>query len=354
MLIFSPGPANISDRVRKALTKPDICHRDIEFTDILSNIRQLTLCILKISSGYENIILGGSATAAIESVISSFGDYDKKILIISNGVYGERAADIARLYGIHMEEIRLAWGDTPDLDLIDCKLRMPDFGAVYIVHHETTTGLKNPLKEISSIGKKYGKFVLTDAVSSIAGEELDIANWGIDIIIGSPNKCIRAVPGISFIIASRRFLETIEKCRSRSYYANLFLHYKQEAKGQTPFTPAVQVFYAFEEALKELQEEGIDERIRKYKHIAQCLRRGLKDLGIGFFLPEGLRSNTMTVVRIPENKNYASLHYEFKKKGFVIYPSQGKLSETTFRLATVGIISQEDIEEFLAVFKRLL
>lgn len=354
MIIFSPGPANISRRVRKALTNPDICHRDTEFTDILTNIRKTILNILKISNGYESIVFGGSGTSAIDSVISSFGGYDKRLLIISNGIYGERAADIAYLYDINIEVIRLNWGELPDLNIVESKLKKDEFGGVYIVHHETTTGVMNPLQEISFIAKKYGRLVLTDAISSIAGEMLDMAGWNIDAAIGSANKCIRGTPGISFVVVSQRFLKTVERCRSRSFCTDLILHYKLESKGQTPFTPPVQSFYAFEEALRELKEEGVEERINSYKDITGFLRQGLKDLGLSFYLPDKLMSNTMTVVNIPEGRNYYLLHNEFKKRGFVIYASQGKLSETTFRLGTVGIISKKDIEKFITIFKELL
>ena len=354
MIIFSPGPANISEKVRKALTKPDICHRDAEFEGLLDSTRRMLLEALNISGGREPIIFGGSGTTAIEAVISSFGGYGKNILVISNGIYGERAAAIARMYDIKIEEIRMKWGQLPNLASVRNKLQSDKFGAVYIVHHETTTGLLNPLRDIAAIGRRYGKLVLTDAVSSIAGENLDITGWGVDAAIGSANKCIRAVAGISFVIASPNFIKTVKKCHSRSYCADLLLHQRMESeRQQTPFTPPVQAFYAFKEALKGLKREGVDNRIKKYKETACLLREGLKKIGVKLFLPEDLMSNTMTVVYTPQGKAYSTLHSELKKRGFVIYASQGILSKNTFRLGTVGIITKKDIERFLAIFKDL-
>jgi 2-aminoethylphosphonate-pyruvate transaminase len=354
MIIFSPGPGNISERVRKALLKPDICHRDKEFSDILRSSENLLLDILKLKRGYRSIFLCGSGTAAIDSVISSFGGHEKKLFIISNGIYGERAAAIARTYNIKIEEMKLRWGSIPDLNIIENRLKNNNIGAIYIVHHETTTGLINPLGELCAMAKRRKKLVLVDAVGSIAGEVLDIRRWGIDAAIGSANKCIRGVPGISFVIASERLLKTIKKCQSRSFYTNLLSHVKSEENGQTPFTPPVHVFYAFLEALHELKEEGVNRRIQRYQKITGLLRDGLKRLDIRFLLPEGLMSNTMTVVYIPHKHSYTELHDKFKKRGFVIYASQGALSYTTFRLGTVGIISKEDIEQFLKIFKSLL
>lgn len=353
-VIFSPGPANISERVRRALTLPDICHRDSEFSQILLNTREMILKVCATGSTYQSVIFGGSGTLSIEAVISAFSGCPKKILIISNGVYGERAAAIAGLHGVAVKELKSPWGKLPDLNLVEDELKNEAFIAVYLVHHETTTGLLNPLKAVCAIAKKYKKLVLADTVSSLAGEALDIGGWGVDAAVCSANKCIRGVPGVSFAVLSRRFLQTVEKLKKDSLYADLLLHLESENRGQTPFTPAVQVFYAFREALKELLEEGVDNRISDYRQTSDMLRQGLKKLGLKFYIPEVTMSNTMTVVYTPRQAGYVKLHDEFKKKGFVIYASQGKLKDSTFRLGTVGLISHSDINRFLEVFKVLL
>jgi len=352
LVLFSTGPANISDKVRSALCNPDICHRDTEFTEMLKSIKEHIASIFRLPGGYETIIFSGSGSAAIEGVVSSFGNCPKKILIISNGVYGERAREIARVYGINFEEMKLPWGEMPDLDKVEEMLKDDVFCAVYVVHHETTTGLLNPIKDLSRIAKKYGKLVLTDAISSIAGEELDMKT--VDAAIGSANKCIRGVPGASFVIGSRRFLDFIDKYEGRSFYNNLKLYRKMESSNQTPFTPPVQVCYALLEALKELKREGLDKRISAYKETAAILRKGLKGMGLKTYIPEEHMSNTMTTIYTPEGHTYASLYAQFKKKGFVIYSSQGPLAGHTFRLGTVGIISKEEIKEFLSIFRGLL
>lgn len=354
MIIFSPGPANISERVRGSLSRPDICHRDTEFSSLLTNVREILHEIFNLNNGYESIILCGSGTLAIESVVSSFGEFKKKILIVSNGIYGERAAELARFYKIDIEEMKLKWGITPNLDLIEDFLKKDNFAAIYIVHHETTTGLLNPLKEICLLAKKHNKMVLVDAISSIAGEFLDIAGWGIDVVIGSANKCIRGIPGVSFVSASKHFIEEIKRCENRSFYANFLLHLEFERRKQTPFTPPVQAFYAFEEALKELRDEGIENRIYHYREISKYLRTGLFNLGLEFYLASEFMSNTMTLVKIPRGLNYSFLHDSLKQKGFVIYASPERLSQTTFRLGTTGLISKDDINEFINTLKTLL
>ena len=166
---------------------------------------------------------------------------------------------------------------------------------------------------------------------------------------------IRGVPGASFVVANDRFIKTIEKCQTRAYYSNLLKHLKAEEAGRPLFTPAVQVFYAFREAMKEILENGgVQVRIDEYKKIVHSLRSGLKKMNMRFFLPEKVMSNTMTLIYLPRGHNYEILHRSLKKKGYIIYSSAGKLAKDTFRLGTVGVISEKDITKFIEVFKELL
>jgi len=354
MIIFSPGPANISDRVRKALTLPDICHRDSEASQLLQDIRQLILKVCKAKEGYESIVFTGSGTLAIDSVVASLAGNIKNLLIISNGVYGERARDIAITYKVNFQEINFGWGNLPALTIIEEKLKTSNIDAIYLVHHETSTGLLNPLPEISILAQRYKVLLLVDAISSIAGEEIDLNRLSIDILIGSAHKCIRGVPGASFAVASHRFIEKIKDKGKKVCYHDFLTHLESEVKGETPFTPAVQVFYAFREAMLELLEEGVENRISYFKNISYLLRNGLKEINLKLFLDEKLFSNTMTSIYLPRGFSFESLHHLLKLKGFVIYNSQGYLKDKVFRLGTVGLISTDDIKNFLEELKIVL
>lgn len=353
MIIFSPGPANISERVRKALTLPDICHRDSEFAELLNEIRHLILKACQVEDGYKSVVFSGSGTLAIDSAISALATANGKLLILANGVYGERAIEVARLYNLDIEEIKLPWGTFPDLNQVEDSLKKNNIFGIYLVHHETTTGLLNPLKEISLVAKNCGKMILVDAVSSIAGEVLEAQAWGIDLLIGSANKCIRGVPGASFIVASEKFIDMVKKGQRQTYYADFLAHLMAEEEGEPPFTPAVQVFYAFREALKETLEEGVAQRISHYQNISGLLRDGLKRLGLKMYLSESIISNTMTMVYLPEKFTYTLLHDVCKKRGYVIYGSQGHLKDKTFRLGTVGVVSDRDIQGFIKCLEQI-
>jgi 2-aminoethylphosphonate-pyruvate transaminase len=251
---------------------------------------------------------------------------------------------------VKLEELKLEWGTLPDLAKLEEVLKRPDIGGVYLAHHETTTGLLNPLEEIIAIANKYNKLALADTVSSIAGEHISFSS-GLDAAIGTSNKCFRGVPGVAFVIVSRGFLNVINHRQKRSFYSDLLTYIERERKNETPFTPPVHSLFAFREALRETLDEGVENRIKHYRNISGILRTGLKEIGLKLYLPEALYSNTMTSVYLPAGVTFKELHDKIKPHGYVIYNSQGKLQGTVFMLGVVGLISEKDVQGFLAVLK---
>ena len=300
MLILSPGPANISERVRRALTMPDIGHRESEFSTLLEDTKSLLLEICGVPQGHACAVLSGSGTTAIEATITSLRDVTSGVLILSNGVYGERAAQIARVYDVPYTLEKFEWTLPLPLDQVEALISATPHDTVYLIHHETTTGVLNPLREVAEIARRHHKWVLVDTVSSVAGEEIDLSGWGVDLMIGSANKCIRGVPGVSFVVLSEGLLEAISKRRQVAFSTDLVSTISKEDAGETPFTPPVQTMYALREALLELTEEGVQNRIAGYRTIAQDLRDGLSSLALPFLVAREHLSNTMTSVMLPE------------------------------------------------------
>ena len=225
---------------------------------------------------------------------------------------------------------------------------------VYLIHHETTTGVLNDLAQVAEIAKGRQKWVLVDTVSSVAGEELDLPSWGVDLIIGSANKCLRGIPGASFVVVSNELLEVVAQRRQVTFSTDLVGALIREEEGETPFTPPIQTIYALREAARELLEEGVDRRIAHYRDIAHSLRDGLAALELSFLVSRENLSNTMTSVMLPDGFSYNDLHRPLKERGYLIYKSQGPLSETTFRLGTVGLITQDHIGGFLESLAQVL
>jgi 2-aminoethylphosphonate-pyruvate transaminase len=354
MLLLSPGPANISERVRRALTAPDIGHREEEFTSLLQETRALLLDICGVPDGYSCATLSGSGTTGIEATITSLSGVSSGVLILSNGVYGERAAQIARVFGIPHTLEKLDWTQPLPLERVEELVRTTPHDSVYLIHHETTTGVLNPLRQVAEVAKSRHKWVLVDTVSSVGGEDLDLPGWGVDLALGSANKCLRGVPGVSFVVLSNQLLEAWSQRRQVTFSTDLVSAMSKEEGGETPFTPPVPTMYALREAARELLEEGVQNRIAHYRGIAETLRDGLASLELDFLVPRKHLSNTMTTVMLPKGWSYPELHAPLKERGYAIYKSQEQLSLTTFRLGTVGVMSRDDIRGFLDALQRVL
>ncbi len=356
MILLNPGPVCTSERVRNSLLKGDMCHRESEFSTILANTRKKILQAFAPNGDYTTVIITGSGTASLEAGICSSVSEGKKILIINNGVYGERISRIASAYRLNKVELKYDWREIPDIkEIEDTISKDPDIEVVAMVHHETTTGLINPIHEVGAIIKKHGRTFFLDSVSGLGGEEIDLTTNNVDICICTANKCIQGLPGLSFILLKQDEVKRLRNIPPRSLYLNVISQLdEQEQKGECPFTPSVHTFYAFEEALDELLEEGVQGRLNRYKKASTYLRKEFKRLDLELLLPEELLSNTITALYLPKNMSYAYLHDSLKERGFIIYAGQGELNKTIFRIANMGELSMDDLEALIVNLQEVL
>jgi 2-aminoethylphosphonate-pyruvate transaminase len=348
VVLLNPGPVNVTKRVESALLRGDLCHREKECTDLIASIRENLIKVFGIERDYTSALVSGSGTAALEMAVSTSVSSNRKALVINNGVYGERIAKIAQCYGLETKVLEYAWGDLPKLDEIDHALKNdPRIEVVMVVHHETTTGLLNPLGAIAEIVHRHERVLLVDCISSLGGDEIDFNLWQPEICVGTANKCVQGFPGVSFVLIRKDDVQRIEKISPRSLYFDLAAHIKAQDKGDTLFTPAIQVHYALDEALEELKEETVDGRVSRYGKAAGFLRQGFQNLDLEFLLPLENYSNTLTSLKLPNGVAYTKLHDDLKERGFVIYAGQGSLSKTIFRIANIGDIRQEEFQRLL-------
>ncbi len=351
-VLLNPGPVNVTERVRKALLKADLCHREEEFSQLMGSIREKLIRAFGIETEYTAVLISGSGTAALEMAVSCCLKPDRSMLVIENGVYGERIGTMADTYELPRHTVKHAWGETVRLGDVEQALKAhPDIEVVAMVHHETTTGLLNPLKEVSALAEKYEKKLLVDCISSLAGDAIDFSALSIDFAAGTANKCIQGLPGVSFVLFRKKDLCRLAQIPARSVYFNLVKHHGAQEAGDTLFTPSVQIHYAFEEALNELIEETVSSRIERYKNAAHRFRRGFEAMGLDILIAPEQRSNGLTALRLPEGMTYSTLHGQLKKAGFVIYAGQGALSERIFRIANMGDITHEEIDRCLEVME---
>ncbi len=354
-ILLNPGPVNVSERVRQALLKADMCHREEEYFQVQDQIRRKLLIAFRLApEHYTTALISGSGTSALEMTVASTLSEGKKILVINNGVYGDRIAKIADIYNFSKVEIVSDWGKLPALNAVEQALKdNPDVEIVALVHHETTTGLINPVNAVGSLARKYNKVFLVDSISGLGGEDFDFKESQADYVVCTANKCIQGFPGMAFTIFKKKELSRLSRIPSRSLYLNLYSWHQSQEKQGTPFTPAVQIAYALEEALDELIEETVEKRIQRYHNVSKLLRAKFQDLGLSLYLNGVPLSNTITALHLPEGKSYESLHKRFKQKGFIIYAGQGNLQKTVFRIANMGEITESDVQKLIRVLEEV-
>jgi len=354
-VLLCPGPVNTSNHVRAALGGPDMCHREPEFLDLFQTVRAKLIHTLGLDQRTHAVLVNGSGTAALEAAVLSCVEPGQKLLVFNNGVYGSRIALLAKIHQIPLVEIRSPLTERPDLSRVSAALKRDSrIGTVAMVHHETSTGMLNPVEEVAGLTKKFRRRLLVDGISSLGGEKLEIAKLNIGLCVGSAGKCLHGAPGLSFVLLSHEEAVRLSKMKPKSLYLDLGLHLKAQEAGDPPFTPSVPLVAAFAAALDELTREGVKGRIVRYRERALFLRQGFKKLGLKFLLDEKLLSNTLTALWLPNGKAYAPLHDGLKKGGFIVYAGQSELKGKILRVAHMGQLLQADLKEFLRLFKEIL
>jgi len=354
MILLNPGPVNVSPRVRATLARDDLCHREPEYTRLQASIRERLLRAFAPAGGFTAVLITGSGTAALEAAVTSVLSDRGRLVVVANGVYGERIAAMAAAARLPHTVVEGPWTGPPDLSAVERALREPGVEAVAVVQHETTTGLLNPVGQVGRIARRYGKLLLVDAVSGLAGDALDLDAAGADLVVGTAGKCIQAFPGIAFVLVRSEVMTRVATHPRRSLYLSLAVHHEAQERATVPFTPAVQLAYALDEALAELLEEGVAARIARYAGAAAFLRDGFARLGLAFLLPPEQRSNSVTALRLPAGRTYAELHDALKTRGFVVYEGQGRLAREIFRVANMGHLVQADFARFLEALAAVL
>jgi 2-aminoethylphosphonate-pyruvate transaminase len=340
-LLFTPGPLTTSKAVKKAMLH-DLGSRDNDFIEIVAEIREKLVELCANTEDYTSVLIPGSGTYAVESVISSVIPPEGKLLVLINGAYGERIRKIAEVHRIPLQALTFSENEIPDPDLLYETLAADqEITHVAVIHCETTTGIVNPISLYGNIVHRHKRSFIVDAMSSFGAYELDMNSFHIDYLVSSANKCIEGVPGFSYVIARRDALKS-SKGYARTLSLDLYAQWAGfEKDGQFRFTPPVQALLAFHQALIELEEEGgVRERISRYRRNNDICVYEMKKMGFKPNIGRGLRGHIITSFYYPEHPNFDfQAFYEILRvKGFVIYP--GKVSDADcFRIGNIGHIN---------------
>ena len=355
--LLTPGPLTTTDTVKQVMLF-DHCTWDDDYKQITQSIRAQLLELAHVSApDYTAVLMQGSGSFGVESVLTSVIGPDEKLLIAANGAYGLRMAEICRHAGIAFTLYEQDNDKRPDPAVVaDHLAQDPAITHVSMVHGETTSGILNDVAAVGKVVKAAGKIFIVDAMSTVGGVDVPVADWGIDFLISSANKCIQGVPGFSFILAKRAELEDSQG-KARSLALDLYDQWKtMEVDGKWRFTSPTHVVLAFAQALKELKAEGgVPARYARYDENQRLLAENLSAMGFRPYLDTKVQGPIITTFHYPEGAKFTfrQMYDYIKKRGYVLYP--GKVMEAeTFRVGNIGEIYPGDILKLSAILADFL
>ncbi len=357
-ILLNPGPATTTDTVKMAQIVPDICPREKEFASMMKQMREDLVRIVHGSPDkYTSVLFCGSGTINIDVCLNSLLPEGKKILIVNNGAYSARAAEVCEYYHLPFINLRFPVDELPDLAQIETALKEnPDIALVHTTHNETGTGILNPIREIGALVHKYHAVFTVDTTSTYAMRPINIEEDQIDFCMASAQKGLMAMTGLSFIVGNREIIKKSAEYPKRSYYCNLYLQYHFfETTGEMHFTPPVQTIYAARQAIREYFAEGEETKWQRHLSVFHAIHEGLDRLGFKDIIKRKWQAGLVVSVRYPDDANwdFEKIHDYCYDRGFTIYP--GKISsQNTFRLCALGAITTEDIKNFFDIFEEAL
>jgi aspartate aminotransferase-like enzyme len=344
-LLMVPGPTNVSDRVMNAMLKPMINHRSSEFTALVESITEKSRYLFQTRGHIVTITASG--TGGVEAIAFGLVRPGDNVVVPVYGEFGQRLAEAIELAGGNVVKVFAEPGNVPRLDEVrEAIRRTDDLKAVYTVHNETSTGCAIPyVRELASAAHEKGAFMVVDGVSSIGGYSVPVDAWGVDMCVTASQKCIAAPPGMVIISLNDRVADFLKTTPPTVRYFDLGKHLDFLEHGYTPFTPAVSLYYALEEALTSLKEEGLEKRVARHARCASQLYSAVESMGLEGFADKGCRSNTVIAVSYPKGINdekFRSILSE--EQGVVITGGFGPLKGKILRVGSMGEVTSAHIQ----------
>ncbi|MEM1538723.1 MAG: alanine--glyoxylate aminotransferase family protein [Candidatus Nezhaarchaeales archaeon] len=356
-LLMLPGPTNVPERVLKALSRPVINHRGPEFRELYRSIFEGLRYVFQ-TEGYV-FPLTCSGTGGVECAIFNLMDDGDKAIVAVNGEFARRMGEAVKAAGGQLVEIPIDWGKPVKAELVkEAVEREKNVKLVGVVYNETSTGVTSrELESIAKVAAEANALMVVDAISILGGEQLPVDKWGIDICITGSQKCLACPPGLSMISVSDKAWEALKRRkRPKTFYFDL-LAYKRfhDERYETPYTPAVPLLFALDEALKMVREEGLEERFKRHARCARGLYAAAEALGLEALAEANARSNTVIAIKNPPGISDRDVIKVMREEHNVhIAGGMGKLRGSTFRIGSMGIVSEQDIIRTVEALEKTL
>ena len=352
-LLMIPGPTNIAHRVAEVMSRAQKGHKDPMFIESFKEILDLSRYLFVNYTGIP-FVISGSGTIGMEAAITSLIEPRDKVLCCDTGYFGKRFIELANIHGAEVEVLNFDLGKHADPKVIDEKLSEGGYKAISLTHVETSTGLINPIEKIVKIIRKHNVFSIIDSVCGVGGCELIFDNLGADIVITCSQKVIAAPPGATLLAVSKRAMEAFENRKSpiHSYYMDL-TRWKMFMENPKIYlaTPSIQILLALREALLMVKEEGLENRIRRHKIIAEAIRAGLEALNLKFVVEEGYRADTVTAFYTPHDKAFNIHSMMGERYKIHLAHGLGDLKGKILRVGHFGNITPRDVVSLLSALE---
>jgi aspartate aminotransferase-like enzyme len=354
MQLRIPGPTPCPPKALEAMGRQMINHRGEEFGGILGSITGNLKRVFQTEG--DVFVLTASGTGGLEAALVNTLSPGDKVLSVSNGAFGERFADIAERYGAQVSRLTFEWGRPVNVEAMEKALKADsNIRAVLATHNETSTGMTNDIGQISAILEKFDKLLLVDAISSLGCIDLPTDRWHCDVVVTASQKGWMVPPGLAMVSVSERAWQAYARAKMPRYYWDLGKAKDFLGKGQTPWTPAISIFYALDITLDLMLNEGLADVFARHARVGKVIRDGAKSLGLSLFPDERYASNTVTAVNVPERVDVSKLIRTLREDHEVIVAGgQQKLSGKIFRIGHLGLVHENDMKSVLEALTKTL
>ncbi len=350
-----PGPTPVPPEVAQAGAAEMINHRGPEFAALIANITERVKRVYQTEN--DLAVLSASGTGGMEAAVANHISPGDHVLVVTVGVFGERFTELVHAYGGKVTELNFEYGTAADANRVDEALAAdPDIRAVLFTHNETSTGVTNvQLKEIAEAARSRDRLVIVDAISSLSSIPCPVDEYGLDVVVSGSQKGWMVAPGLAFVSVSERAWEAAERCTTPRFYFDLKRAKDSLDGGQTPWTPAVSVIFQLDHALDLMFAEGLDQIYDRHRRLARRVRDGVRALGLDLFAAEGVESDTVTAIKVPDGIEVRELLTTAREQFDTVFAGgQRTLNGKIFRFGHLGYVTDEHVDDGLKALEGAL
>ncbi len=354
-LLLIPGPSPVVPRILDALALPTVSHvspemvRDLK--EACENLKKIVFC-----DAGEPFVVSGAGTLAMEMAVLNTAGRGDRILVLSQGYFGDRMAQICRAFGLDHDVLECEWGRAVTPGELDRRLKDRNYNVVVCTHVDTATGACAPVAEYSQVLEKSGSLFVVDGVCATGGIPERMDAWGIDVVLTAAQKCLGTPPGLSILVLSELAMEKRRSLASVPAYYSDLLRWLPVMHDPTRYfsTPCVNEVRAFAEGTRLIVEEGLEERFERHDLYAEAIRTGLAALGFGFFTDPDFLASTLSVVRYPDGVDDKAFRAGLAANGVVVAGGLGPTAGGVFRMGHMGNLTSAQVRFALDAVEKTL